>query len=177
MARNPLFRASALDRLSSPEQLDERLQVVPPRTWFALGALAALLLAGGVWSVFGHIPLRVSGEGVFQAALPSAPRELTVFVSAADAHSIQPGRPAHVRVSGADPLIGEVRRIAAHTTPRASLLQALDHEATVDRLTRSGPVVSVTIVLRPPADFPSGTRCSVDLVTGETRPVALLFGR
>lgn len=177
MARNPLFRAAALDRLSSPEQLDERLQIVPPRTWLAFAALAGLLLAGGAWSVFARIPLHVSGEGVFFSASPEAPRELTVFVSAAEARSVHPGQPAHVRLPGADPLVGEVVRIATQTTPRAQLLHALDHPATVDRLTAGGPVVSVAVALRTPALFASGTRCTVDLAIGETRPVALLFGR
>ena len=42
--RNQLFRKSALERLSSPEQLDTRLKLVSYRRWLLL-ALPALLIA------------------------------------------------------------------------------------------------------------------------------------
>lgn len=59
-----IFRQAALDRLSSPEQLDELLQVTAPRTWIALATVVALLVAGVVWGVVGSIPERVSGRGI-----------------------------------------------------------------------------------------------------------------
>ncbi len=59
-----IFRQAALDKLSSPEQLDQVMQVITPRGWLAL--LAALLLLGtaSVWSVLGRLPNRVTGQGI-----------------------------------------------------------------------------------------------------------------
>lgn len=50
-ARNQLFRKIALERLSSPNQLDERLTLVSYRPWvrIALPALVALVLAYAAW--------------------------------------------------------------------------------------------------------------------------------
>ena len=50
-ARNQLFRKAALERLSSPNQLDERLTLVSYRPWvrIALPALVALVLAYAAW--------------------------------------------------------------------------------------------------------------------------------
>lgn len=59
-----IFRKVALERLSSPEQLDQLLQVTNPRGWLALGALGALLLASMTWAVFGSIPTEAGGEGI-----------------------------------------------------------------------------------------------------------------
>lgn len=59
-----IFRQAALDRLSSPEQLDELLQVTAPRTWIALATIVVLLAAALVWSLVGSIPERVSGRGI-----------------------------------------------------------------------------------------------------------------
>jgi HlyD family secretion protein len=59
-----IFRKVALERLSSPEQLDQLLQVTNPRGWLALGALAALLLASLTWAIFGSIPTEAGGEGI-----------------------------------------------------------------------------------------------------------------
>ena len=64
MLRLALFRQQALDKLSSPEQLDQLLDVVGPKGWLALLVLFALLLGGGVWSVLGELPSRVEGRGI-----------------------------------------------------------------------------------------------------------------
>lgn len=59
-----IFRKVALERLSSPEQLDQLLQVTDPKGWLALGALGLLLCASMAWGVFGSIPTEARGEGI-----------------------------------------------------------------------------------------------------------------
>jgi HlyD family secretion protein len=59
-----IFRKVALERLSSPEQLDQLLQVTDPKGWLALGALGLLLLTSVGWGVFGSIPTEARGEGI-----------------------------------------------------------------------------------------------------------------
>lgn len=61
---NKLFRQEALERLSSPEKLDQMIQVVSPRAWLPLGAIGFLVTVAAVWSVVGRIPLNVAGQGV-----------------------------------------------------------------------------------------------------------------
>jgi HlyD family secretion protein len=60
-----IFRQAALDRLSSPEQLDQLMQVTTPKSWMALVAFGVLLLTALVWGIFGQIPTRVAGRGIF----------------------------------------------------------------------------------------------------------------
>lgn len=62
--RTNVFRKVSLDRLSSPEQLDQQIRVATPRGWVALGAVALLILSGGVWSVTGQISDKVTGSGI-----------------------------------------------------------------------------------------------------------------
>jgi HlyD family secretion protein len=64
MADPSIFRQSALDRLSSPEQLDRLMRITDPRGWIALAAIWALLLVAGVWSVVGRIPTTLVGHGI-----------------------------------------------------------------------------------------------------------------
>jgi HlyD family secretion protein len=59
-----IFRKVALERLSSPEQLDQLMQVTTPKGWLALTALGALLLTALGWGVFGSIPTEATGEGI-----------------------------------------------------------------------------------------------------------------
>lgn len=76
--QRPIFRKVALERLSSPEQLDQLMQVTNPRGWLALAALVTLLLAAIVWGVMGSIPTEVVSNGIllrggrtFTIAMPS----------------------------------------------------------------------------------------------------------
>ena len=59
-----IFRKVALERLSSPEQLDQLVQVTDPRGWLALTGLGALLLAALGWGIWGSIPSQAQGEGI-----------------------------------------------------------------------------------------------------------------
>lgn len=59
-----IFRKVALDRLSSPEQLDQLMQVTTPKGWAGLATLAVLMVVAGAWSITGSIPERVAGRGI-----------------------------------------------------------------------------------------------------------------
>lgn len=58
-----IFRKTALERLSSPDQLDSMLKITTPMSWVGIGAAAALAAAVVVWSFTGSIPDTVSAPG------------------------------------------------------------------------------------------------------------------
>ncbi len=70
MAKTPVspFRQAALDRLSSPEQLDQLLEVTRPRAWVALLGLWMLIGVALAWSVFGRLPVTITGTGILLSA-------------------------------------------------------------------------------------------------------------
>jgi HlyD family secretion protein len=59
-----LFRQVSLERLSSPEQLDQILRITSPRAWAGLGAIFLLLFAVVIWSYKGTLVTTASGQGV-----------------------------------------------------------------------------------------------------------------
>ena len=61
---NQLFRQESLERLSSPEQLDQMMRVVSPKAWLPLTTIGFLVITALTWSVFGRIPITVSGKAV-----------------------------------------------------------------------------------------------------------------
>jgi HlyD family secretion protein len=62
-----VFRKVALERLSSPDQLDHLVTLTAPLGWAALSALAVLLTAIVGWGILGSIPTRVEGAGILVA--------------------------------------------------------------------------------------------------------------
>src|SRR5258707_1555768 len=59
-----IFRATAIERLSSPEQLDQLVDIVRPADWIATVVIGLVLAAIVAWSVVGRIPTRAAGEGI-----------------------------------------------------------------------------------------------------------------
>jgi HlyD family secretion protein len=59
-----IFREVSLERLSSPEQLDQILQVTSPRGWSGLLAIFILVGAALVWGFKGRISTTAAGDGV-----------------------------------------------------------------------------------------------------------------
>jgi multidrug resistance efflux pump len=59
-----LFRRTALERLSSPEQLDLLMQLTSPRAWITLLGIVCVLGALIVWGAVGSIPIVVAGEAI-----------------------------------------------------------------------------------------------------------------
>lgn len=91
---NRVFRKVSLDRLSSPEQLDQVMQVTNPRGWLALGAVGVLLVLAIGWGIAGSLSEKVAGGGillksggVFEVASPAEGRVTDVSVSVGDSVS------------------------------------------------------------------------------------------
>lgn len=59
-----LLRKAALEKMSSPEQLDTAMRVTSPMSWVALGAIGSLILAAVVFSIVGWIPVKVHATGI-----------------------------------------------------------------------------------------------------------------
>lgn len=55
----------ALDKLTSPEMLDQRLVVVSSKGWIALLCTSLLLIGGILWAFFGEIPSTLSTKVIF----------------------------------------------------------------------------------------------------------------
>ncbi len=59
-----IFRDKALEKATSPEQLDTSIQIIQPHNWLPLAALSSLVIAGLTWSITGRIPITAIGQGV-----------------------------------------------------------------------------------------------------------------
>ena len=53
--KNSLFRRKSIDRISSPEQLNDRLRVVNPGVWLLLAGILLVLAGICVWGFFGRL--------------------------------------------------------------------------------------------------------------------------
>lgn len=62
-----IFRKKSLDKVKSPENLDDYIRVTNPGVWMLLVSVVALLVGVCVWGIFGHVdstaPVAVRVDG------------------------------------------------------------------------------------------------------------------
>jgi HlyD family secretion protein len=58
------FRAVALQRAASPEQLDHLVSIARPFDWMLVLVICVALVAALTWGIVGRIPTRAAGEGI-----------------------------------------------------------------------------------------------------------------
>ena len=99
---NTIFRQKSLERISSPEQLNDYIRVSTPSVWMLLTAIMVLLAGICVWGVFGHMETTLPVAAVAENGV------VTAYVREADAARVTVG--AAVRMNGAE---GEVLAVSA----------------------------------------------------------------
>src|SRR4051812_5946049 len=62
--RREIFSKAALERLSTPEQLDGLMRVTQPSGWVALLTTAVLLSGVVLWSIVGNLRVTVPARGI-----------------------------------------------------------------------------------------------------------------
>jgi HlyD family secretion protein len=86
------FRAVALQRAASPEQLDHLVQITKPSDWILIFAICLAVIGALTWGVVGRVPTRTAGEGILisgggrvvEAASSAAGRLASISVSVGD---------------------------------------------------------------------------------------------
>ena len=94
-----IFREKSLEKISSPEQMNDYIRVSSPSVWMVLAAVIVLLAGVCVWGVLGHLDTAVQTGGVCTNG------RLTVFVGEADHDKIREN--AVISVDGVEYAVAE----------------------------------------------------------------------
>jgi HlyD family secretion protein len=62
--KDNLFRKDAIDKLQSPDRLNEMVRIISPNNWIAVLSIAVLFVFIVIWSVLGRLPINVQGNGI-----------------------------------------------------------------------------------------------------------------
>ena len=90
MSNNFIFRKASIDRVSSPEQLDDYIKVSRPGVWLILIAVVVLLIGVCTWGVLGTLTTTRDAVTVVQGG------EAICYVSIEDAKNLKPGMEVYV---------------------------------------------------------------------------------
>ena len=66
---NGIFRQKSIDKVSSPEKLDDYIKVTTPSVWITLAAILILLIGTIVWGFFGKLTVH-NDDGTTDTVAP-----------------------------------------------------------------------------------------------------------
>ena len=152
-----VFRKKSLDRISSPEQLNDYIRVSSPGIWILLAAVIILLIGIGVWAVFGtmetRIPVCVISDG----------SESVCYIHAEDRSSLNENM--ILDIDGKRSLLGEIS-----TLPEAVNEDFPEYALHVGDLKVGEWVYKVKLFLRLPEGVYAG-----NIITEEVKPLSFIF--
>ena len=95
-----IFRKKCLDKVKSPEDLDDYIQVSNPGVWLLLISVIVLLAGACVWGIFGHI------DSTVETSIHVENGTVVCYVADDDIYSLQEGMT--VKFSGFEAVIIEI---------------------------------------------------------------------
>lgn len=139
-----IFRQESLERLSSPEQLDQLMQVIRPKSWIPLATLGSLIFAALLWGVLGRIPITASGTGLLVRPNERSKELLGLaYFHPSEGNRIQLGMPILLvpDTAGSQQTGGLVGRVKQISDPPIATLDDVRHTTDADPQTQTIEVV------------------------------------
>lgn len=171
-SKTTIFRQESLERLSSPEQLDQLMQIVTPKSWLPLATLGSLIVIAVLWSVVGRIPITATASGVLvlanadtataNAATTNANQLVAIsFFPPEQGERIQPGMPIVIvpETAGSERIGGLRGRVQSVSKPTIITLEAA-RQAMADAAPFENQAIEIVAELEPDPSHPSGYQWS-----------------
>ncbi|MBV7272460.1 hypothetical protein JMF89_07180 [Clostridiaceae bacterium UIB06] len=191
---NNLFRKSSIERISSPEQLNDYLKVTNISVWCILGALFALLFGVMIWAFTGSIPETVKISGVAYSAASNADK-VYCYVPLGTSKRLEEGMEVQVSPDYASRseygyIYGKIESIGKVPVTENQIIQTFGSLKYLQGIIPDGNVIEVKMVLGKNGKslkwsnikgekvlLTSGSRCNVLIITKERKPYELLINK
>ena len=169
--QNKLFKKSSVERFSSPEKLNDYIQVSNPSSWMVLAAALALLLGVLAWGFFGEMTQSEAFSGVMQEG------KLQCYVSSAVSAALEPGMEVTIAPMTAREDVeivgGKVLAIASRPLSYDEVIKDVESDYLQAALGISSWNIAVEIA--PDEALYDGMVYVVSVVTETQRPIDLIF--
>lgn len=168
---NTLFRKASLDRISSPEQLNDYIKVSNPSIWAVIIALCVLLVTVFIWSMIGRLPTNVDVVGVMHNG------KAMCYLNMKDVASVKVGQPVKLQGLNNDEVIsGTIGKVEVTPESETEIAAELKSDYLVESMgiNRFAVKVLVTVTVSN-SKIVDGTLLKVKIITQEKRPIDFLM--
>ncbi|MBR6571732.1 MAG: hypothetical protein IKK75_14885 [Clostridia bacterium] len=169
--QNKLFKKSSVERFSSPEKLNDYIQVSNPSSWMVLAAALALLVGVLAWGFFGKLTESVSFNGVARQ------NALRCYVTSEVSHQLEKEMEVVITPftgeENPESITGKVVAIADYPLSYAEASADIETDYLLAAL-GIGPW-NVVVEVASDAELIDGMVYSISAVTDTQRPIDLVF--
>ncbi len=172
MDKKSIFRQESLDRVASPEKLNDYIKVSNPSIWLVMLALFALVVGVCVWGATGTLPKTMTVKGVI-----TDERTVTCYIGTSNISSdiigckskIVPPQEIQTDISGT------VTEISQNPYSAEEIASLLGSDWMINNLVQDNYVYIVTIKLDEDSSIPDNTLADVTLITSEVKPIDFIL--
>ncbi len=164
-----LFRKNSLDRISSPDQLNDYIKVSNPSIWVVLTALFIFLAVVFAWGFTGSMPTSITLSGVAEAG------EALCYLDVTDAGRVKAGQAVKIQLPNQEAAgSGVVKSVASTPLSASEISEELNSDYLSQALAGEGFGVKVVVSLDS-KDIADGTLLNLNIITDEVRPIDFLL--
>lgn len=168
--QNNIFRKSSLERISSPEKLNDFIKVSNPAGWMVIGAALAIVLGLLCWGFFGQL----NETAVFGGYLEG--ERLCCYAQGALAEQLKSGMEVTITPKGAgESFKGHI--LTVHEHPLSYDEAARDISSDYMRSSLGITNWNIPVILETDELLYDGIVYHVSVVTDTYRPIEMLFRR
>ncbi|MGE5398638.1 MAG: hypothetical protein ACM3MK_14020 [Chitinophagales bacterium] len=198
LQNNQIFRKTSLERLSSPEQLDQLMMITNPKGWFALVGVFCLLAVLVFWCIFGLITIKVDANGIITNDQDASANKLqaVLYLPFEKGQQVTPGMLVQLTPDRVQPgkkgkfLVGKVLSVSQYPVTEEQMLNRLGNKGLLKLFNQQGLMCEVVVGL-PFNDKSSGQYtwsgtgaenyvtagdiCSASIIIKQQKPIYLLL--
>lgn len=165
--QNGLFNKTSLKRMSSPEKMNDYIQVANPSIWLILAAVLLLLTAVLVWGFFGSVSTATTVNGLAMNG------EIICYLNPADGMNIEEGMQVGITGDMKGTATGSVSAVSPVPLSYAEACQGIESDYAIYALNVADWNIRTQISVDEP--LTEGAIYSVSITTQSQRPIELVF--
>lgn len=175
-----IYRKKAIDRLSSPEQLDKMIPITKPTTWLAMLGIGLIAISVITWAMCGEIVETYTMQGIvvpadeIYADVAEDSKMIICYVPQSQSYSLTTNMEVQIAVSGRS-AIGRIVYIDEYVTSTEQVIETLGDSSLAEYFIGNGPIVAVRCSIGATENLPIGFLMQVDAIISRNRPIQYVF--
>lgn len=165
--QSKLFNKSSMERISSPEKLNDYIQVANPSIWLILGAAIVLLVAVLIWGIFGSVSTSYTVKGI------ASDGQIICYINTDSGIQIRPGMQTAITGDMQGTVTGEVVSVSSTPLSYLEASEGIESDYAVYTLNLADWNIQTTVSAD--SELTEGAIYSVSITTESLRPIQLVF--
>lgn len=167
-AKKNIFRQESLDRIESPEKLDQYIKVSRPTTWVVLAGLLIVTLGALIWSFSGTLPEIMQTRGVTMTG-----NQVSLFVEPANLELVKTGDAVEITLPDQSKVSGTVSEVGKIPLSAVDLAEEINEQWIVEQI--STDLYTYEILVTTDENIPAGLIVDGDVTVREIHPIEYLL--